>query len=51
MAPMLATCSGMGTKPLPEAYAAAMGDDPAKDAEFVIAHRWYKHVKQGITNL
>lgn len=34
-----------------EAYAAAMGDDPAKDAEFVIAHRWYKHVKQGITNL
>ena len=34
-----------------EAYAAAIGDDPAKDAEFVIAHRWYKHVKQGITNL
>jgi hypothetical protein len=34
-----------------EAYAAAMGDDPAKDAEFVVAHRWYKHVKQGITNL
>lgn len=34
-----------------EAYAAAMGDEPAKDAEFVIAHRWYKHVKQGRTNL
>ena len=33
------------------AYAVVMGDDPAKDAEFVIAHRWYKHVKQGITNL
>lgn len=33
------------------AYAQAMHEDPQYDAEFIIAHRWYKHIRQGITNL
>lgn len=33
------------------AYAQAMHEDPKTDAAFIISHRWYKHVKQGITNL
>ena len=33
------------------AYAKAMGLDPAYAAEYIITHRWYKHIKQGITNL
>ena len=33
------------------AYAKQMGEDAAEDAAFIIAHRWYKHEKQGITNL
>ena len=33
------------------AYAEQMGEDAAEDAAFIIAHRWYKHEKQGITNL
>ena len=34
-----------------EAYAGAMGENADEDARFIIEHRWYKHVKQGITNL
>lgn len=33
------------------AYAAKMNEDTSQDAEYIIAHRWHKHVKQGITNL
>ena len=33
------------------AYAEAMNEEAQYDAEYIIAHRWYKHVKQGITNL
>ena len=33
------------------AYAESMGEDASADAEYIISHRWYKHVKQGITNL
>lgn len=33
------------------AYAEAMGEDAQYDAEYIISHRWYKHVRQGITNL
>jgi len=33
------------------AYAQAMGEDASADAEYIITHRWYKHVRQGITNL
>ena len=33
------------------AYARTIGDDPAADAGYIITHRWYKHVQQGITNL
>lgn len=33
------------------AYARAMGEDPVYDAQYILAHRWRKHVKQGITNL
>ena len=33
------------------AYAQAMGEDAQYDAEYIISHRWHKHVKQGITNL
>lgn len=33
------------------AYADQMGRDREKAADYVIAHRWHKHVKQGITNL
>lgn len=32
-------------------YAQAMGIDTQYAAEYVISHRWYKHVRQGITNL
>ena len=32
-------------------YADAMGENAAEDAEYIILHRWKKHVKQGITNL
>lgn len=34
-----------------DAYADAMQEDTHADAEYIIAHRWYKHVRQGITNL
>ena len=34
-----------------QAYARAMGEDAIEDAGYIIAHRWHKHVKQGITNL
>ncbi len=34
-----------------EAYAQEMKEDVTYDAEYIIAHRWRKHVKQGITNL
>lgn len=33
------------------AYADAMHEDPATTAEYIIAHRWHKHIRQGITNL
>lgn len=33
------------------AYAQEMGEDAQADAEYIIAHRWHKHVKQGITHL
>ena len=33
------------------AYAEAMGEDAHEDAEYIISHRWYKHIQQGITNL
>ena len=33
------------------AYAEQMGEDATEEAAFIIAHRWYKHEKQGITNL
>ena len=33
------------------AYAEAMHEDAEYDCQYVIAHRWYKHVKQGITHL
>lgn len=33
------------------AYANTMGEDPELDAEYIISHRWYKHIRQGITNL
>ena len=33
------------------AYAHVMGEAAQDDAEYIIAHRWYKHIKQGITNL
>lgn len=33
------------------AYAAARGFDLDESARYIIVHRWYKHVKQGITNL
>lgn len=33
------------------AYAEAMGEEAEYDAEYIMAHRWYKHVRQGITNL
>lgn len=34
-----------------KAYAKAMGEDANYDAEYMINHRWYKHERQGITNL
>lgn len=33
------------------AYAQTMGEDAQTDIEYIISHRWYKHEKQGITNL
>ena len=33
------------------AYAREMGIDAEYATEYVVTHRWYKHVKQGITNL
>ena len=36
---------------LASAYAQQMHEDANDDAEFIIAHRWYKHIKQGKTNL
>lgn len=33
------------------AYAKAMQEDAQTDAEYIISHRWYKHIRQGITNL
>lgn len=33
------------------AYAEVQGLDPEATAEYVITHRWHKHIKQGITNL
>ena len=34
-----------------EAYAEVMKEDAVQDAEYIITHRWHKHVRQGITNL
>ena len=36
---------------LATAYAEARGFDPSACVDYVIAHRWRKHVRQGITNL
>ena len=33
------------------AYAKVMHEDAQFDAEYIIKHRWFKHEKQGITNL
>lgn len=33
------------------AYAEQMNEDAAEEAAYIIAHRWYKHEKQGITHL
>ena len=33
------------------AYAQAMNEDAQYDADYIITHRWYKHIRQGITNL
>ncbi len=33
------------------AYAEQMGENAAENAAYIIAHRWYKHETQGITNL
>ena len=33
------------------AYAEKMREDALYDTEYIITHRWHKHVKQGITNL
>lgn len=34
-----------------KAYADAMGEDGTYDTDYIISHRWHKHIKQGITNL
>ncbi|MGN1240278.1 MAG: glycosyltransferase [Paludibacteraceae bacterium] len=34
-----------------QAYAQAMGYDPDYCSQYIIKHRWHKHVKQGITHL
>lgn len=34
-----------------EAYAEAMGEEAEDDAQYIISHRWHKHIKQGITHL
>ena len=36
---------------LANAYTEVMNEDAQEDAQFIITHRWYKHIKQGITNL
>ena len=33
------------------AYAKAMNEEAGQDAQYIITHRWYKHIRQGITNL
>ena len=33
------------------AYAEAMGENAKEDTDFILSHRWYKHERQGITNL
>jgi len=33
------------------AYAVVMHENTQDDADYIIAHRWYKHIKQGKTNL
>lgn len=33
------------------AYAEDMNEDAQADAEYIITHRWYKHIRQNITNL
>ena len=33
------------------AYATIMGEDAQEDAEYIIRHRWRKHIQQGITHL
>lgn len=33
------------------AYAEQMHEDAEYDAQYIIAHRWHKHIRQGITNL
>ena len=33
------------------AYAKVMGIDPDYAVEYMITHRWKKHIKKGITNL
>ena len=34
-----------------ESYAKVRHYDPQQCAEYIISHRWYKHVLRGITNL
>jgi hypothetical protein len=34
-----------------QAYAQAMNIDSDYAVKYIIAHRWKKHIKQGITNL
>lgn len=34
-----------------KAYAEARGFDPQQCIDYILSHRWYKHVRQGITNL
>ena len=34
-----------------KAYAQAMGYDPDYCSQYIIQHRWHKHIKQGITHL
>ena len=34
-----------------KAYAKAMGYDPDYCSQYIIQHRWHKHIKQGITHL
>ena len=44
----------IGREPLTamaKAYAEARGFDPDACVRYILSHRWYKHVRQGITNL